>query len=248
MVVNSSGRVATAAGALVFSLAELSASWAVSLDAGRAHAMLAVCGALGPGSLPPGASCDSEAMWAMGYAIEGVAPLLDAFPALLAAADGGTFLGVPGRRARTGSSVWDAVALHAEACSAAAPVRPGWTSFGCLLQGQEALARLIAGSRLVRIGQNIQAYGSTTTEPPPSDGRSMWLHAISHGTPGGVRGEHHHSLADAALRMRAVGGRSQAKLYPGLDHADLIATFSPLFRKKATVLADVTEFFHRQLG
>jgi len=48
--------------------------------------------------------------------------------------------------------------------------------------------------------------------------------------------------------MRAVGGRSEAKLYPGLDHADLIATFSPLFRKKATVLADVTGFFHRQLG
>ena len=49
-------------------------------------------------------------------------------------------------------------------------------------------------------------------------------------------------------RIRAVGGRSEARLYPGLNHADLIATFSPLFRKKAPVLDDVTAFFHRQLG
>ncbi|HZW15692.1 MAG TPA: alpha/beta hydrolase, partial [Brevundimonas sp.] len=31
-------------------------------------------------------------------------------------------------------------------------------------------------------------------------------------------------------RMTAVGGRCEATLYPGLNHADLIATFSPLFR------------------
>ncbi|MGO4410197.1 MULTISPECIES: alpha/beta hydrolase [unclassified Brevundimonas] len=49
-------------------------------------------------------------------------------------------------------------------------------------------------------------------------------------------------------RMRAVGGRAEAKLYPGLDHADLIATFSPLFRKKAPVLDDVAAFFRRELG
>ena len=48
-------------------------------------------------------------------------------------------------------------------------------------------------------------------------------------------------------RMKAVGGRSEARLYPGLNHADLIATFSPLFRKKAPVLDDVTAFFHREL-
>ena len=49
-------------------------------------------------------------------------------------------------------------------------------------------------------------------------------------------------------RMRAVGGRSEAILYSGLDHADLIATFSPLFRKKAPVLDDVVGFFRRELA
>jgi acetyl esterase/lipase len=49
-------------------------------------------------------------------------------------------------------------------------------------------------------------------------------------------------------RMRAVGGRCEAHLYPGLDHADLIATFSPLFRKKAPVLDDVVAFFRRELA
>ncbi len=49
-------------------------------------------------------------------------------------------------------------------------------------------------------------------------------------------------------RMRAVGGRCEFKLYPGLNHADLISTFSPLFRGKAPVLADATAFLHRELG
>ncbi|HYC68431.1 alpha/beta hydrolase [Brevundimonas sp.] len=49
-------------------------------------------------------------------------------------------------------------------------------------------------------------------------------------------------------RMRAVGGRCEAKLYPGLDHADLIATFSPLFRNKAPVLDDVSAFLRRELA
>jgi flagellar hook-associated protein 3 FlgL len=49
-------------------------------------------------------------------------------------------------------------------------------------------------------------------------------------------------------RMRAVGGRCEEKLYPGLNHADLISTFSPLFRKKAPVLDDATAFLHRELA
>lgn len=49
-------------------------------------------------------------------------------------------------------------------------------------------------------------------------------------------------------RMRAAGGRCEAKLYPDLNHADLIATFSPLFRKKAPVLDDVTAFLRRELA
>lgn len=49
-------------------------------------------------------------------------------------------------------------------------------------------------------------------------------------------------------RMKAVGGRCEAKLYPGLNHADLVATLSPLFRRKAPVLDDVSRFLHRELG
>ena len=51
----------------------------------------------------------------------------------------------------------------------------------------------------------------------------------------------------ALERQRAVGGRSEAKLYPGLNHADLVASFSPLFRAKAPVLKDVTGFLRRAL-
>ena len=49
-------------------------------------------------------------------------------------------------------------------------------------------------------------------------------------------------------RIRAVGGRCEEKLYPGLNHADLISTFSPLFRKKAPVLDDATAFLQRELA
>ncbi|RYE84513.1 MAG: alpha/beta hydrolase, partial [Hyphomicrobiales bacterium] len=48
--------------------------------------------------------------------------------------------------------------------------------------------------------------------------------------------------------IKAVGGRCEARLYPGLSHEDLIATFSPLFRKKAPVLDDAAAFLHRELG
>ncbi|HEY0598855.1 alpha/beta hydrolase [Brevundimonas sp.] len=49
-------------------------------------------------------------------------------------------------------------------------------------------------------------------------------------------------------RMRAVGGRCEAKLYEGLNHADLITTLSPLFRRKAPVLDDLTAFLRRELA
>jgi acetyl esterase/lipase len=86
----------------------------------------------------------------------------------------------------------------------------------------------------------------TLTQPVTfvrADAPPIWL---GHGTADAVVHDEDTIILDQ--RMRAVGGRSEAKLYPGLNHADLIATFSPLFRKKATVLADVTGFFHRQLG
>lgn len=91
-----------------------------------------------------------------------------------------------------------------------------------------------------------RAPDPTLTQPVTfvrPDAPPIWL---GHGTADTVVHDEDTVILDA--RMRAVGGRSEAKLYPGLDHADLIATFSPLFRKKATVLADVTGFFHRQLG
>jgi len=91
-----------------------------------------------------------------------------------------------------------------------------------------------------------RAPDPTLTQPVTfvrRDAPPIWL---GHGTADTVVHDEDTVILDQ--RMRAVGGRSQAKLYPGLDHADLIATFSPLFRKKATVLADVTGFFHRQLG
>lgn len=76
-----------------------------------------------------------------------------------------------------------------------------------------------------------------------ADAPPLWL---GHGTADKVVHAEDTTILDA--RMRAIGGRSEAKLYPGLNHADLIATFSPLFRRKAPVLNDVSAFFHRELG
>ena len=76
-----------------------------------------------------------------------------------------------------------------------------------------------------------------------ADAPPLWL---GHGTADTVVHDEDTVLLEA--RMRELGGRCEAKLYPGLSHEDLIATFSPLFRKKAPVLADVTAFLHRALG
>ena len=75
-----------------------------------------------------------------------------------------------------------------------------------------------------------------------ADAPPLWL---GHGTADVIVHDEDTILLDA--RMRELGGRCEAKLYPGLSHEDLIATFSPLFRKKAPVLADVSAFFHRVL-
>ncbi|WP_299175697.1 alpha/beta hydrolase [uncultured Brevundimonas sp.] len=91
-----------------------------------------------------------------------------------------------------------------------------------------------------------RAPDPTLTQPVTfvrPDAPPIWL---GHGTADVVVHAEDTTILDA--RMKAVGGRSEAKLYPGLDHADLLATFSPLFRKKATVLTDVTAFFHHNLG
>jgi len=76
-----------------------------------------------------------------------------------------------------------------------------------------------------------------------ADAPPLWL---GHGMADVVVHDEDTILLDA--KMRRLGGRSEATLYPGLNHADLIATFAPLFRRKAPVLADVSAFFHRELG
>lgn len=91
-----------------------------------------------------------------------------------------------------------------------------------------------------------RAPDPTLTQPVTfarADAPPLWL---GHGTADAV--VHAEDTTILNDRMRAVGGRSEARLYPGLDHADLIATFSPLFRKKAPVLDDVVGFFRRELA
>ncbi|KQY89658.1 alpha/beta hydrolase [Brevundimonas sp. Root1423] len=97
---------------------------------------------------------------------------------------------------------------------------------------------------------SINAFGRvpdpTLTQPVTfarADAPPLWL---GHGTDDVV--VHAEDTTILCDRMKAVGGRCEAKLYPGLNHADLIATFSPLFRRKAPVLDDVTAFLHRELG
>jgi len=96
---------------------------------------------------------------------------------------------------------------------------------------------------------SIQAFGQapdpTQTQPitfARADAAPVWL---GHGTEDTVVHDEDTRLLDA--RIRSLGGRSEARLYPGLSHTDLIAAFSPLFRSRAPVLTDVTTFLHREL-
>ncbi|WP_425991951.1 alpha/beta hydrolase [Brevundimonas sp. TWP2-3-2] len=100
------------------------------------------------------------------------------------------------------------------------------------------------------VASSINAFGQAPdpvqTQPlhfARADAPPLWL---GHGTADVIVHDEDTLLLDA--RMRELGGRCEAKLYPGLSHEDLIATFSPLFRRKALVLADVSAFFHRELG
>ncbi|MGV3577775.1 alpha/beta hydrolase [Brevundimonas sp.] len=96
---------------------------------------------------------------------------------------------------------------------------------------------------------SINAFGQAPdpeqTQPlrfARADAPPLWL---GHGTADVIVHDEDTILLEA--RMKELGGRCEAKLYPGLSHEDLIATFSPLFRRKAPVLADVSAFFHREL-
>lgn len=121
--------------------------------------------------------------------------------------------------------------------------------------GQPSLIRAAAGLAgpyeflPFDVPASINAFGRAPdplmTQPVTfvrADAPPLWL---GHGTEDVV--VHDDDTVILHDRIQAVGGRSEAKLYPGLNHADLIATFSPLFRKKAPVLADVSTFFHREL-
>lgn len=121
--------------------------------------------------------------------------------------------------------------------------RPGLIKAAAGLAGPYDFLPLDAGAAQNAFGR---APDPTLTQPVTfvrPDAPPIWL---GHGTEDVVVHAEDTTILDR--RMRAAGGRSEAKLYPGLDHADLVATFSPLFRKKATVLADVTGFFHSALG
>ena len=97
---------------------------------------------------------------------------------------------------------------------------------------------------------SINAFGRapdpTLTQPVTfvrADAPPLWL---GHGSADTVVHADDSVILDRL--MREAGGSSELKLYPGLNHADLIATFSPLFRRKAPVLDDVASFLHRRLG
>ena len=86
----------------------------------------------------------------------------------------------------------------------------------------------------------------TLTQPVTfvrADAPPLWL---GHGTDDQL--VHAEDTTILCERMKAVGGRCEARLYEGLGHADLIATFSPLFRRKAPVLDDLTAFLRRTLA
>jgi acetyl esterase/lipase len=100
------------------------------------------------------------------------------------------------------------------------------------------------------VAASVNAFGRAPdplqTQPltfARADAPPIWL---GHGTADVTVHDEDSVFLDA--RTRELGGRSELKLYPGLSHEDLIATFSPLFRKKAPVLADVAAFLHRVLG
>lgn len=100
------------------------------------------------------------------------------------------------------------------------------------------------------VRESVNAFGRVpdpaVTQPVTfvrADAPPLWL---GHGTADVV--VHAEDTTILCERMKRTGGRCEAKLYPGLNHADLIATFSPLFRRKAPVLDDVAAFLRRELA
>ena len=91
-----------------------------------------------------------------------------------------------------------------------------------------------------------RAPDPTLTQPVTfarSDAPPIWL---AHGTEDETVHPEDSEILHA--RLTELGAPSTLRLYEGLNHADLIATFSPLFRRKAPVLDDMTAFLTEALA
>ncbi len=53
------------------------------------------------------------------------------------------------------------------------------------------------------------------------------------------------NIASLERAMRAAGGQVETKIYPGIDHVEILLALSRPFRAKAPVLADLTAFARR---
>jgi acetyl esterase/lipase len=69
---------------------------------------------------------------------------------------------------------------------------------------------------------------------------------LLHGDKDTVVGPYHSERLHDAIR--AKGGASELKVYPGCDHIDLVMPLSRPFRKRIPLLDDVTGFLRQRLG
>jgi acetyl esterase/lipase len=153
--------------------------------------------------------------------------------------------GDPGRLAVAGHSAGAHLAMMAalDRRYMAAAGRPGLIRAAAGLAGPYDFLPLNVPAAVNAFGR---APDPTLTQPITfvrRDAPPVWL---GHGTADVVVHDEDSILLDRALKQ--VGARSELRLYEGLNHADLIATFSPLFRRKASVLNDLASFLHREIG
>ena len=100
------------------------------------------------------------------------------------------------------------------------------------------------------VAASINAFGQwprpDETQPihyARGDAPPVWLaHGVRDVT---VHAEDSEHLSAAIQR---AGGRAELTLYPELDHAGVLAAFSPMFRGQAPVLSDCANFLRRTLS
>ena len=56
------------------------------------------------------------------------------------------------------------------------------------------------------------------------------------------------NIAHLSAALRAAGDEVETRIYPGVSHADTVLALSPLFRRKAPVLADMSDFLLAHAG